>query len=573
MSSSKESLSPSNRPLAAEPSGEATLIKSKDQAGSAFDLGVVDEAAKLIGNSGTPNLAISGILRLMSELLGLNRGRVLLSSASLDRLQVCYSYGLHADECARGVYGMDEGITGRVMKVGMPAVVQNIDDEPRFLFRAVDRATLPTGIVSFLAVPIFDGDKTIGVLAAHRLRERSRPFDADLTVLRILSTLIAQVIKINQLIDQRTEALQLENKQLKGELDIQHVNHGILGESQAIRDALCKIKQVAETDTTTFLSGESGTGKERFSQMLHLCSPRRDMPFLAINCAAIPEQLLESELFGHERGAFTGATSVKKGKIELANRGTLFLDEIGDLSIELQSKLLRVLEGKVIQRVGGVKDIPIDVRIVTATHKNLQESVNNGEFRLDLFYRLNVFPVYLPPLRSREGDVRILARHFLLGANSEYGLNSVFSKGVLTRLETYEWPGNIRQLENVIRRAVLTASGGNITVSDIVSILQEESAVFGKALPIAQRYSETQQPAPALDDLRPSMASFSGEWSRDPAATSESGRLYSRVSASQKEQIMDALAQTGGNKTRAARLIGMTSRQFRYRLEKLNIQS
>ena len=219
-----------------------------------------------------------------------------------------------------------------------------------------------------------------------------------------------------------------------------------MGESQSIRNALKQTLMVSETPVTVLLTGESGTGKEKFSQVLHLNSPRKDKPFLAINCGAIPEHLLESELFGYEKGAFTGANQQKKGKFELANNGTLFLDEIGDLSLELQTKLLRVLENQVIQRVGGLRDIPIDVRIVTATHKNLQNEVNNGNFRLDLFYRLNVFPIHLPPLKDREGDIRILSRHFLLNANKEYLKNTVLSKGVLERLESFSWPGNIRQL-------------------------------------------------------------------------------------------------------------------------------
>ena len=570
MSLTEEPLSSGASPIEIEDgdSGSSSLINPHTEMHA--DLVVVHEAAKLIGNSATPDDAIAGILRLMSELLGLNRGRVLLPGDAPERLQIRYSYGLQRSEKSRGKYAIDEGVTGKVMRTGLPAVVQDIDDEPNFLYRAVDRATLPREIVAFLAVPITDGDKTIGVLAAHRLRQRTRAFDDDLTVLKILATFVAQIILINQLIHERTQELRRENSHLRGQLDTQKMNHGILGESQAIRDALEKTRRVADTDTTTFLSGESGTGKERFAQMLHLGSARKDMPFLVINCAAIPEHLLESELFGHERGAFTGATNAKKGKLELANAGTLFLDEIGDLSFELQSKLLRVLEGNVIQRVGGTKDIAIDVRIVAATHQNLQEAVNAGAFRLDLFYRLNVFPIYLPPLRERAGDVPILARHFLLSANKEYSMNAVFSEGVLQRLETYDWPGNIRQLENVIRRGVLTASGGSISVSDIELFLHQESAVFSKAPVSDPRLSTTHRSTAAMHDVGRN-AALESDVLANPMVPSESGRAYLRVSADQTAQIKDALARTGGNKTRAAKLLGMTSRQFRYRLEKLDI--
>jgi Nif-specific regulatory protein len=530
----------------------------------AADLTVLHEAAKLIGHSGTPEIAITGTLRLMSQMLGLNRGRVLLPSTADGLLRIRYSYGLTEAERKRGLYSFEEGITGKVMQSGQQVVVQDVDQEPGFLFRAVDRATLPEGVVSYLAVPIMDGNLTVGVLAAHRLRMRPRAINADLVILRILATFIAQIIKINGLIDERTSHLREENQELKEALEQQQNNYGILGESAAVRDALLQITRVADTPVTVLLTGESGTGKERFSQILHLNSKRRDLPFLAINCAAIPEQLLESELFGHEKGAFTGATSSKQGKIELANGGTLFLDEIGDLNMELQSKLLRVLESQVIQRVGGIRDIPVDVRIVTATHKNLQEAVNRGTFRLDLFYRLNVFPIHLPPLRERTGDVRILARHFLLNANREYGRYTLFGKGVMERLESYNWPGNIRQLENVIKRAVLIALDGNITIGDIESILRQES-VINSHLEAGQ--SALAQPSP----LPPPEPAATIVPVSSAGSIQSSARPYSWVREDEEQTLLEALQQTGGNKTRAAALLGMTARQFRYRLEKLSL--
>lgn len=530
----------------------------------AADLTVLHEAAKLIGHSGTPEIAITGTLRLMSQMLGLNRGRVLLPSTADGLLRIRYSYGLTEAERKRGLYSFEEGITGKVMQSGQQVVVQDVDQEPGFLFRAVDRATLPEGVVSYLAVPIMDGNLTVGVLAAHRLRMRPRAINADLVILRILATFIAQIIKINGLIDERTSHLREENQELKEALEQQQNNYGILGESAAVRDALLQITRVADTPVTVLLTGESGTGKERFSQIIHLNSKRRDQPFLAINCAAIPEQLLESELFGHEKGAFTGATSSKQGKIELANGGTLFLDEIGDLNMELQSKLLRVLESQVIQRVGGIRDIPVDVRIVTATHKNLQEAVNRGTFRLDLFYRLNVFPIHLPPLRERTGDVRILARHFLLNANREYGRYTLFGKGVMERLESYNWPGNIRQLENVIKRAVLIALDGNITIGDIESILRQES-VINSHLEAGQ--SALAQPSP----LPPPESAATIVPVSSAGSIQSSARPYSWVREDEEQTLLEALQQTGGNKTRAAALLGMTARQFRYRLEKLSL--
>ncbi|WP_244272257.1 sigma-54 interaction domain-containing protein [Halomonas aestuarii] len=536
---------------------------SRDPGDGAADLTLLHEAAKLLGQSATPELAITGTLRLMSQMLGLNRGRVLLPGPDDQAvLQIRYSYGLTPEEGKRGHYRADEGITGRVMRTGQLAVIQNIEEEPDYLFRAVDRTTLPEGVVAYIAVPIMDGSMPLGVLACHRLRMRPRPIQADLVILQILSTIIAQILRINSLIDERTRLLKDENQELKETLQKSQTNHGILGESPAIRDALRQVMRVADTSVSVLLTGESGTGKERFSHLLHLNGARRDQPFLAINCAAIPEQLLESELFGHERGAFTGATATKQGKIEMAHGGTLFLDEIGDLNLELQSKLLRVLESQVIQHVGGVKDIPVDVRIITATHQNLQEAVNQGRFRLDLFYRLNVFPIHLPPLREREGDTRLLARHFLLGANREYARYTRFGQGVMERLESYHWPGNIRQLENVVKRAVLVAQQGEIRIEDIETILHQESAVSG--------HPEANRAVPATARHSPSPSSAPAQGSGHPQPNGPS-RPYQWVREDEAAMLQEALKRTGGNKTQAAAVLGMTPRQFRYRLDKLGL--
>ncbi|HES77330.1 MAG TPA: GAF domain-containing protein, partial [bacterium] len=396
-----------------------------------------------------------------------------LDATDQNSMSIHYAYGLTALERQRGQYALGEGVTGHVMRSGQVAVIQNIDDEPIYLIRAVERATLPQETVSFLAVPILHDNVPMGVLGAHRLRKRKRAFSRDITLLRILATFIAQILRLNALIEEKTARLADENRALKQALDQHHEGaHGILGDSPALKQALRQALHVSPTMATVLLTGESGTGKERFARMVHLTSQRCDGPFMAINCAAIPANLLESELFGHEKGSFTGAVATKKGVVELSNGGTLFLDEIGDLAFDLQSKLLHVLEKQLIKRVGGTKDIPVDVRIIAATHKNLQKAVNEGRFRIDLFYRLNVFPIHLPPLRERSGDVRSLARHFLQAANQEFDRNTMFGAGVLERLEHYNWPGNIRQLENVVKRAVLVTQDGQIKLEDIILILR-----------------------------------------------------------------------------------------------------
>jgi Nif-specific regulatory protein len=524
------------------------------------ELLVVQEAARLITKSSDPEPTIKGILRLLSQLLGLNRGRVLLPCPEDGTLDIRYAYGLTREERARGRYMIGEGVTGKVFQSGQLALIQNIDEEPTYLARAVDRTTLPNEAVSFIAVPIVIEEYPAGVLAVHRLRQRERPFRRDLALLQVLATLIGQALRVNELVAERTAHLMSENQLLKNKLESKGARYGIMGQSPALQQSIQQALQVAGTSTTVLLLGESGTGKERFARMQHLASDRAEGPFVSINCAAIPATLIESELFGHEKGAFTGAIGLKRGKIELASGGTLFLDEIGDLDLDLQAKLLKVLEHKIIQRVGSSKEIPVDVRILAATHKNLQEAVNENRFRLDLFYRLNIFPIRLPPLRSRQGDIPILARYFLNLANQEYDRNHSFGPGALEILDGYPWPGNIRQLENLVKRAVLMSTDSLITRELIKQILNDEEGI---------KSPESNHPPPHRPVVteQPSM----GGWPSHPLDPLDGMRPYARVREDERERILDALRRYQGNKTRAAIGLGMTPRQLRYRIQKLEL--
>jgi len=534
---------------------DAAEATSKEQS----DVVVMEQAARLIAHSTEPEFAIQNILRLLSQLLGLNRGRVMLPDEQTDVLHIRYAYGLTPEERERGVYSLGEGVSGRVMKTGQTALIQNIDEEPSYLARAVSRTTLPEETVSYIAVPLLRDNKPIGVLAVHRLRKRQRAFDMDITTLRIIATFIAQILTVNRLIAEQTAELINENLYLKNALDNHGSNFGILGESPALQASLRQAYRVANTQVSVMLTGESGTGKEKFARMLHLASTRKDAAFVAINCAAIPQDLIESELFGHEKGAFTGAAQSKKGKIELASGGTLFLDEIGDLDFDLQAKLLRMLQEQVIQRVGGTSEIRVDVRIIAATHRNLQQAVNEGRFRMDLFYRLNVFPIHLPPLRERLEDIRLLARHFLNIANHDYNRNVMLDETIMQKLERFDWPGNIRQLENVIKRAVLMAHTNNASPAEVEVILGDESRV---AMPQygASRHQAAAVPVPA----QPGQVYSHNDSSIRP---------YAWVRDDESEQIVLALRQASGNKTRAAINLGLTPRQLRYRMVKLGIEA
>ncbi len=547
-----------------------------DHDGREQEITLLLEVARLMGRSRDPDAAIYRILGMMSQLLGLNRGRVLLPDPDSGNLKIRHAYGLTDAERERGSYSLGEGVTGRVMKTGQIALIQDIDNEPEYLARAVDRATLPQETVAYIALPIVQDETSIGVLGVHRLRRRSRQFQDDLNVLRVIAAMIGQVLRINQLIAERTAELVSENRYLKSALDTQGAKYGILGESPALRAVLKQVHRIADTQATVLITGDSGTGKEKIARMIHRISQRNARPFISLNCAAIPADLLESELFGHEKGAFTGANSAKSGKIALADGGTLFLDEIGDMPEALQSKILRVLQERVVQPIGGARDIPVDVRVVAATHKDLQQAVNAGEFRLDLFYRLNVIPLHMPALRDRASDIRLLARHFLDRYSHLHGWNVVLDEGVMERLETFDWPGNIRQLENVLERAVLLSSEGRVGTALIDEILHEESRISPGMH--ASRPTEPETGASAAPFGNESAGQHPDERLSTDPPTHHNGasgtaivRPYRRVQASEADELREAVERSGGNKTRAAMALGLTPRQLRYRLKKLGL--
>lgn len=549
---------------------------------------VIKEAAEQIENAYEPQKAIHTILSLISRQMGLNRGRVLLQDGDSGYLYAAYSYGLTQDEINRSRFAMSEGISGKVMYTGTPTIISDIDSEDDYLFRTVDRDTLPTGKVSFIATPITRNNIVIGVLAVNRMVNPRRSLDKDLGLLKLIALFISEILSVHAMIQKQTQILKEENEQLRSMAIGQGSQYGIIGESAALMSALNKVSRATNTSVTVMLQGESGTGKERFSRMLHLASHRKDGPFIAINCAAIPEELLESELFGHEKGAFTGAIQTKLGKMELANHGTLFLDEIGDMDLGLQSKLLRVLEDRTITRIGATKPIPIDIRIIVASHKDLHGQVNNGAFRLDLFYRLNVFPIELPPLRDREGDIRLLARHFLNEANQEYATSSIFDPEAIAFLEGYDWPGNIRQLENIVKRAVLMADDNRLISANLINrIISEERGIIRGGTPQQQpevgistastTYTQNWQhsataPPQVQPPAQPPIESYPPQGFVDSVLPADEKRAYWRVSENETERLQQALEMARGNKTRAAMLLNMTPRQFSYRLKKLGLE-
>jgi len=535
----------------------------------AQELLLMSEVMRLVGKSLAPEVVMREMLHLMSELLGLNRGRIVLADfvgdialegladrkpgarpagAPAPSSAIRYAYGLTQAEMARGRYGPGEGITGRVLATAQPIIVQDIDAEPQFLVRAVARAQLPQDIVAFIALPIEVNREVIGVLACHRIRSRDRQLADDVAVLRILATLAGQLLQLQALVAEKTRVLQAKNQLLTRALETAAARYGIIGTSPALLQALGELERVSEATASVLLLGESGTGKELFARAVHLSSQRRDRPFIKVNCAAIPDTLFESELFGYERGAFTGAQTTRAGWFEQADRGTIFLDEIGEMPLAMQTKLLRTLQEGTIVRLGGKREIQVAVRVVAATNRDLAQDVLAGTFRRDLFYRLNVIPIRLPSLRERQQDIRPLALHFLSRTNQANQRNVNLSPSALARLEQHLWPGNIRELGNVIERLVLLTDSAVVSGDELERFLPREQDAVQDTAPADKRAAPV-NPAPPVV------------------------RAYQDVQSHPATQLRQALQEHGSNQSRAAQALGLTVRQFSYRLRKLGLHN
>ena len=507
----------------------------------------MSEVMRLVGQSLAPEVVLREMLHLLSELLGLNRGRIVLADddgAGAASIRFCY--GLTKAEKERGRYKAGEGITGAVLATGQPMIVQDIDAEPRFLARAVTRDRLPQETVAFIALPIEVNRRAVGVLAVHRIRHRNRLLDDDVAVLKILATLAGQLLQLRSLVEEKTRALEARNALLTRALESAAARYGIIGTSPALLQALGELERVSQATASVLLLGDSGTGKELFARAVHLASPRRGAPFIKVNCAAIPDTLFESELFGHDRGAFTGANTARAGWFEQATGGTIFLDEIGELPLPMQTKLLRTLQEGTIVRLGGKRELPVNVRLVAATNRDLSVEVACGNFRRDLFYRLNVIPIRLPSLAERREDIRPLALHFLNRTNQANQRNIYLSPAALDALEAHAWPGNIRELANVIERLVLLADDTVVSKAEVARFLPREAT-----MPVP-----TVAPVSALHEA--------------PGNAAPLVREYRALHSHSAQELQQALARHGGNQSRAAQSLGLTPRQFGYRLQRVD---
>jgi Nif-specific regulatory protein len=498
-----------------------------------IELTAIYEITKLLGSSLNLKSNLRGVIRVLSEYLNMNRGTVALRSGS--EVSIVAAHGMSEEEIRRGRYKLGEGIIGRVAKLGSPIVIPNIGEEPLFLNKTGARKMIKRENVSFLCVPIKFKSEVLGVLSVDRLFEtKGVSFEEDLRLLKIIASLMAQSVKLHNELERERVAFLEEKESLTRQLKGRYRVENIIGQSDGMQEVFEAIHKVAPSKANVLLRGESGTGKELAAKAIHFMSSRAKEPFIKFNCASIPEGLLESELFGHERGAFTGAMSMRKGRFELADKGTIFLDEIGDLPVTLQPKILRVLQEKEFERVGGEKTIKVNVRLIAATSRNLEELVSTGKFREDLYYRLNVVPIYLPPLRERQVDIPVLAEFFLKKYNEENGKSVKIEAGVLGALLSYDWPGNVRELENTIERLVVMSAGAMISINDLPLAIRDRSLKAAHTLP-----SKEALPA-AVADI-------------------------------EKARIIDALKKSGWVQAKAARLLSITPRQIGYKIKRYGI--
>nr|WP_084067435.1 sigma 54-interacting transcriptional regulator [Desulfocicer vacuolatum] len=472
------------------------------------------------------------VLTILAESLDLIRGAITLLDPVTREIHIEVAHGIPERTTKNVKYKMGEGITGRVIQTGKAMVVPSISREPLFLDRTDSRKVSVAGDYSFICVPVMREKKVVGALSADTPLEGEDALQKGEKILSVVATMIARHVINLEALHMEKEFLKEENLRLKGELENKYSFSNIIGNSNKMREVFQMISQVSRSNATVLIRGESGTGKELIANSIHYNSLRNSHPFVKINCAALPENLIESELFGHEKGAFTGAATQKKGKFEMANKGTIFLDEIGTMQPGVQVKLLRVLQEREFERVGGYKTIKSDVRIIAATNSNLEEMVEEKTFRDDLYFRLNVFPIYLPSLRMRRTDVMLLADFFLEKyAREHFKKIQRFSTPAIDMMMQYHWPGNVRELENCIERAVLLCNEGAIHSYHLPPSLQT-----GKA-------SSTLAPM----------------------------TLEAAVHNLEKEMIIDALKNTRGNIKKAAELLGTTVRKFSYKSSRYGI--
>ncbi len=495
------------------------------------EINVLQEISSAIVHERDIKALLNKILDILNRGMGMQRGTVTLRHG--DTLAIEASHGLGENEIQLGHYRIGEGITGHVAETGRPHVIPDIRRDNRFLNRTRARKYDGREQIAFICVPISHHEQVIGTLSIDRLVTAETSLDDDVALLKIIGNITADAVSLLLREEEEREELLAENRKLRQMLSS---NPGeLIGNCREMQQIYEQVRQVAPSDATVLIRGSSGTGKELLARAIVGLSSRRDKPFIILNCAALPEALVESELFGHEKGSFTGANTRRIGRAEAADGGTLFLDEIGDLTLQTQVKLLRFIQERTFSRIGSNEELRSNVRFLAATSRNLEELMEKRLFREDLYYRLNIFPIVMPDLVKRKSDIILLAEHFVEKMNLKYNKRIVrLSTPTINMLMAYHWPGNVRELENCIERAVLTAT---------------DDCIHGYNLP------------PSLQmEKETSRETIGGHATLDVMM-----RSYER------ELIVEALKRNHGNMSAAGRELGVSPRMMHYRITRLGI--
>jgi Nif-specific regulatory protein len=515
-------------------------------------MSALTEISKLFSSSLDYREVASQCIRTLSETLDLERGTLLMPTTDRKHLVIKASLGFSPEEIRSSVYKIGEDFVGKVFSNCLPMALPDAEEVPGIPIPKENVEDFNLYRIGFIAVPVVLDSRPIGVITAHRTSRSNTMVDEDIKVMKIVASLLSQTLRIAEMIREENSKLVQENKELHAELEDRFNPDNLISNSSAMAKTLAMVKRVSGTDASVLLRGESGTGKTLLARSIHYASPRQKNPFIIVNCAALPANLIESELFGHEKGAFTGALSLRIGRFEAADGGTIFLDEIGEIPIETQAKLLSVIQDGTFERVGSSKTMTADVRLICATNANLEQLVRDKLFREDLYYRLMVVPINVPPLRSRREDVLPLASYFLKKFTTKYNKRISISREVMEFLEGYPWPGNVRELENTIERTVVLAGSEALTAKDI---------------PILNSMVETPEPAPQQAQPANGVVTFSPLSRR-----SKERQLYERVPLREKD-IREAMHNAGGIQTHAARMLGVSLRQLRYALSRFGIRA
>jgi Nif-specific regulatory protein len=511
------------------------------------ELEILLEISKTMASVAELPVKLSDSMKLVKKYLHLEKPTVYKFDQAKNELIVFASNELTLKQRMLATYKVGEGATGIAYESKEPIVIEDIHKSVIFLNKTGARDMTH---LSYIAVPMIAGDNAVGVISADLTKGAAIGLEETVKILTIIGSMFAHAILVQERFESEKQVIKEQKEYYKTEVESKHDFGNIVGESSKMKQLFDMIKKVAVSKATVLVRGETGTGKELIASAIHKQSPRRDGAFIKLNCGAIPENLLESELFGHEKGAFTDAKEMRKGRFELADNGTLFLDEIGDISPALQVKLLRVLQEQEFERVGGSKTIKTDVRVIAATNRNLEEMVEMGEFREDLFYRLNVIPLFLPPLRERDEDIVLLANHLLEKFAKSHKKTMTLSHEALIALVKYPWPGNIRELENTMERAVLLIDTDYVDEASMRMLLPKLRKEEGRVI-----LATVEEP-------------------RQPVHHDEYSKILTKndLLDMERDTILEALKECGWVQAKAAKKLGLTTRQIGYKIKKYEIE-